>query len=613
MASCQPNKSEYMKNLNYGEVGNCRSAAMISEKGSIEWMCLPSFDSSSIFAKLLDEENGGSFEIVPTHLISVNQSYIMRTNILVTRFICDDGIFEIQDFMPRYKQSDNGNLYTPPDLVRYFKHIVGEPEFTLHYRPRLEYAKYFTKNVVEEHYIKSTTEKGAYDSLYMYSNFKLSDILESRPIKLKNDGFCLLSYNQKLLFQDVRRANLKLERTKVYWLNWTENTTEFKKFEEEIIRSALTLKMLSFDKTGAIMAALTTSLPETIGEERNWDYRFCWIRDASMVVKIMATLGHYRMAHRYLNFILDIFPDKDEKIQIMYGIRGEKKLTEYHLDHLAGYENSKPVRIGNAAYKQKQNDIYGILLDVVYHHFNIYSMSLEHSEEHWTVVRNIVKVIGANWKKPDRGIWEIRSEDKHFTFSKVLCWVGVDRAVKIADLLNRGNYVKEWIKLRDKIKKDIMSHAWSEEKQAFTQAYGSQDLDAAVLLMESYGFIEANDPKYVSTVLAIQNELEFNGLMYRYRNRDDFGLPKSAFTICSFWLINSLYKIGRRQEAIEKFHTLAGYSNHLGLFSEDLDFGSKRMLGNFPQAYSHLAFIETAITISKGELTDEEQFKEQLQ
>lgn len=602
-----------MKNLNYGVIGNCKSAALISEMGNIEWMCLPAFDSSSVFAKLLDNEKGGSFEIVVNNLLTVKQSYIPRTNILVTRFKSNDGVFEILDFMPRYSSQDSASKYSPPDVIRYFNHIDGEPEFVIKYQPRLEYAQFQTKNIIEGNYIKSTTQKGAYDSLYLYSSFNLKAILDSASIRLIRDEFCLISYNQKLLEQDVRRANLKLERTKVYWLNWTDNTKSFKKYEEEIIRSALTLKMLSFDKSGAILAAITTSLPETIGEERNWDYRFCWIRDASMVVKIMTTLGHHKLAQKYLNFIIDILPDKDEKIQIMYGIRGEKKLTEYKLEHLAGYENSFPVRIGNAAYKQKQNDIYGILLDVIYQHFDLFSVSVEHSEELWTIVRNMIKIVEANWQKPDRGIWEIRSENKHFTFSKVLCWVGVDRAVKIAQLLKRDLYIQPWTKLRDKIRYDIEKNAWSETKNAYTQAYGSDDLDASVLLMESYGFLSATDQRYINTVLGIQKDLEYNGLMYRYKNKDDFGTPHSAFTICSFWLTNSLYKIGHKKEALAKFNELMTYSNHLGLFSEDLDFTTKRMLGNFPQAYSHLALIETAINFSNGEVTEEEEIRDNLQ
>ena len=316
-----------MKTLNFGVVGNCRSGALISEKGNIDWMCLPVFDSSSVFAQILDKTKGGSFQIEPKNVQNIKQSYIPRTNILATRFTCENGVFEIQDFMPRYRQQDNGNYYIPPDIIRYFKHISGTPEFIIHYNPQLEYAKHPTQNKIEDRYIKSVTKKGTYDSLYLYSSFNLKSILNAENIVLTKDEFCLVSYNQKLLPQDVRRAKLKLERTKVYWLNWTERTTSYKKYEDEIIRSALTLKMLSFDKSGAILAALTTSLPESIGEERNWDYRFCWIRDASMVVKIMTSLGHFRMAKRYLNFIIDILPEKDEKIQIMYGIKRNSQNT----------------------------------------------------------------------------------------------------------------------------------------------------------------------------------------------------------------------------------------------------------------------------------------------
>lgn len=602
-----------MKNLNYGVIGNCRSAALVSETGAIEWLCLPQFNSSSVFATLLDPEKGGSFSIVPKKLIKVTQSYLPRTNILNTRFQCEDGIFEVQDFMPRYNNPENGGgYYLPPDVIRYFHWVEGKPEFTINYQPKLEYAKFETKNFVESGYIKSQTSKGTYDSLYLYSSFSYQDILDRKPIILEKDEFCLFSYNQKILPQNTRRAYLKLERTKVYWLNWAERTTSYKLYNEEIIRSALTLKMLSFDKSGAILAALTTSLPETIGEERNWDYRFCWIRDASMVVRIMTSLGHYRMAKRYLSFIINILPEKDEKMQIMYGINGEKRLIESELPHLSGYEGSVPVRIGNAAYKQKQNDIYGILLDVIHQQLEIYDVSLEYTEELWTIVRNIMKVVETNWQKPDRGIWEIRSENRHFTFSKVLCWVAVDRATKIAKQLQRSFYIGQWSRLRDKIHDDIYKKAWSEKKQAFTQAYGSEDLDASVLLMESYGFIPATEQKFVSTVLAIQQDLEQDGLMFRYRNRDDFGVPKSAFTICSFWLANALYRIGRKEEAVSKFNHLISCSNHLGLFSEDLDFETRRMLGNFPQAYSHLALIETAITISEEKLSNEEILKDAI-
>ncbi|HLW06903.1 MAG TPA: glycoside hydrolase family 15 protein [Marinilabiliaceae bacterium] len=598
-------KNKCERGLDYGVIGNCRSGALVSNKGSIEWLCLPKFDSGSVFAKLLDEEKGGSFEIEVENEVSITQEYEKNSNVLITRFVSRDGIFEVHDFMPRYKL-DNGSYYTPPDVIRYVKHLYGAPVVRFKYDPRLEYAKYLTKTEIHASFVKSTTQRGDYDSVYLYSSMNISDVVCNQPLTITQDEFVMMTYNQKLLKQDVSRSYMKLVRTNAYWLTWADRTTKFAKYNEEINRSALVLKLLSYDKSGAILAALTTSLPETIGEVRNWDYRFCWIRDASMVIKIMTNLDHYNLAHRYLSFITNLLPEKDEKIQIMYGINGEKRLTELELDHLSGFCNSRPVRIGNAAYKQKQHDIYGILMDVIYQHFSLFSVSLEHSEELWTITRNIVRAVEANWKRPDKGIWEIRENDRHFTFSKVLCWVAVDRAVKVGQILQQNSPLPDWMKLRDKIKADIYAKAWSEAKQSFTQAYGFEDLDAAVLLMESFDFISADDPKYKSTVLAIQKDLEYKGLMFRYRNKDDFGLPSSAFTICSFWLIKSLYKIGHKEEAIAKFEKLLSYSNHVGLFSEDLDFDTKQLLGNFPQAYSHLALIETAIELSGGKLSKDD-------
>ncbi|MDF1547302.1 MAG: glycoside hydrolase family 15 protein, partial [Bacteroidales bacterium] len=577
-----------MDNLNYGIIGNCKSAALISDSGSIDWCCLPEFDSSSVFAKILDEEKGGSFEILVSDDYKIKQYYLFKTNILCTSFSNGNDAFELLDFMPRYKE-ENGSHYQPPDIIRYIKLVSGKPVFSVKYLPRLEYAQHPVKITFHKKYIKTYTTKGDYDSLYLYTDIDHQKIVKSEKIEILKDSFFLISYNQKLLPQNIERANLKMERTKVYWLNWSERTTHYLEYQDEVMRSALVLKLLSFEKSGAVLAAVTTSLPETIGEVRNWDYRFCWLRDASMVVKVMTDLGHLTIARRYIRFIIDIMPDKDEEIQIMYGINREKKLKEEILEHLSGYKDSFPVRIGNAAYKQKQHDIYGILMDVIYQHFMVFHTSLDYGESLWTITRSVVKLVKRNWKKPDRGIWEIRTEQKHFTFSKVLCWTAIDRAIKIAELIKMDSYIKEWTKLANTIKADIMEKAWNEKAGAFTQYYGSDDLDASNLLMETYGFIDAKDPKYISTVLATQKDLGRDGLMYRYKNKDDFGLPSSSFTICTFWLINSLGKIGRKKEARQLFDQLLSYSNHLGLFSEDIDFETKRLLGNFPQAYSHLA------------------------
>jgi GH15 family glucan-1,4-alpha-glucosidase len=600
-----------MKNLNYGIIGNCLSAALVSESGSIDWCCLPHFSSSSIFAKLLDKQKGGNFEFIVDKEYRISQSYIRKTNILVTKFEKGIDKFELVDFMPRYL-TDDGNYYSPPDIIRYIKHKSGKPYFRINYDPRLEYAKHDTRTLLKKEYIKNFTTKGVYDSVYLYTSLDKQKVLAKEKIEINEDEFFLLSYNQKILKQTVDRSYLKLQRTKVYWLDWSERTKFFDKYSEEIMRSALLLKLLSYDKTGAVIAAPTTSLPETIGDIRNWDYRFCWLRDASMVIKVMTNLGHYRVAKRYLNFIIDIIPDKDEKIQVMYGINRERNLTEKILDHLSGYENSIPVRIGNDAFRQKQNDIYGILMDVIYQQFEIFETSLVNSEALWTITRSIVKTVNRNWKKPDRGIWEIRKEQKHFTFSKVLCWVAIDRAIKIAKLIKKYDYLNEWKNLADTIKKNIYDNAWDEKLQSFTQSYGSKDMDASNLLMETYGIIDATDPKYISTVKNIYKYLIKNGLMYRYKNRDGFGIPASSFTVCNFWLVNSLYKMGEKEKAVKLFEQILKYSNHLGLYSEDMDFKTKRLLGNFPQAYSHLALIETAIILSAKAEKDQEEFLESL-
>ena len=594
-----------MKNLDYGIIGNCKSAALVSKTGSIDWCCLPHFNSAGVFAKLLDEKIGGSFSVDVSDDYKITQEYLWQTNILRTVYDNGEHAFQLIDFMPRYIRED-GSYYAPPDIIRFFRLLKGKPVLKVKYDPRLEFSSEKTYSGNKGDYIKSYTKDGCYDSLFLYSSFDLENVLNYTEITLEENAYLLLGYHEKLISQNLDRSYLKFQRTKMYWMNWSEKTTKHTQYNTEILRSALVLKALSFEKSGAVLAAVTTSLPETIGEERNWDYRFCWIRDASMVIKVMAGLGHTKSASDFLQFIINLIPHKDEKIQIMYGINGEKDLTEHLLTHLDGYQGSKPVRTGNAAYIQKQNDIYGILMEVIYQQFIQFETSLENSEELWTIVRGIVKIVEDHWMKPDKGIWELRTEDRHFVFSKVLCWVAVDRAIKIGEILRKGINDESWIALRTEIHDDIYKNGWNDEVNAYTQSYGSKDLDASTLLMEQYGFINARDPRFISTVKATEKELCRDGLMYRYKNQDDFGKPTSSFTICSFWFINSLFKIGERKRAKEMFDQLLSYSNHLGLFSEDIDFETKRLLGNFPQAYSHLALIETAANFSRNLLPEDE-------
>lgn len=601
-----------MDNYNYGIIGNCTSAAIISDKGSLDWCCLPDFSSRSFFARILDNKKGGEFSIRGIEDYNIEQKYIKKTNILVTIFKKGNDSFEIADFMPRYKKNGNGYI-CPPEIIRFIRHLSGSPRISFNYNPRPIYAKYPVKTIANNDYIKAYTTKGNYESLYLYTNFNKEDIVNSKEVTIKKDYYFLISYNQKLLHITMDKIYLEYNRTKVYWLEWVDRTIYFKKYNNEIIRSALVLKLLSYQKTGAIIAAATTSLPETIGEVRNWDYRYCWIRDSSMIITVLTNLGHFNVAERFLSFILDIIPYKNEKMQIMYGINREKTLSETELPWLSGYENSRPVRIGNKAYIQKQNDIYGVLLDVIYKYFTIFHNRVERSEELWTITRSLIRTVLLNWRSPDMGIWEYRSRKRSFVFSKVLCWVALDRGVKIAGFLKKHNYVENWSKERDKIKKDILEKGWNENIGAFTQAYDNTAMDAANLLMATYGFISYKDEKYIKTVNKIYETLNRNGLMYRYLNEDDFGRPNTSFTICSFWLVKSLYKIGRKKEAKEIFEKLLSYSNHLGLFSEGIDFNSGRLLGNFPQGYSHLALIDSAIVLIEKQMDEKDKLISKLE
>jgi len=587
-----------MDNLNYGVIGNCRSAALVSKYGSIDWCCLPDFDSPSIFAKLLDNEKGGFFSISVGDNYTISQKYINRTNVLCTEFKSDDGTFEVIDFMPRYKSNDI-DYFAPAEIYRYIKLISGKPTFRVQYFPAFNYAREDVSNIIEDNYIKTYSRQTPTDCIYLYSSLNFNDILNKVEITLTENHFLLLSYNQKLIDIDIVRVYMDFQRTKVYWLNWTNHSKKYEKYSDPITRSLLVLKIMSFQPTGAFLAALTTSIPETIGEVRNWDYRFCWLRDASMSVETMLKMGHYYSAQSFMDYVKGILKSKTDTFQVMYGIRGERELSETELPHLSGYKNSRPVRIGNAAFYQKQNDIFGYLLNVVYQYYQNFPGTLDEIEDMWEIVRNISLTVSTHWEKPDKGIWEIRNDEHHFVFSKVMSWVAMDRASNIAKLLNQKHYMEAWRSIANDIKEDVFKNGWNDELQTFTQTYDNSELDASLLLMSEYGFIEANDLKYQRTVLAVKNALFYKGLVYRYKNRDDFGKPTSSFTICTFWLIQALFRIGMKEEAKIIFENLLTYGNHLGLFSEDIDFSTKRLLGNFPQAYSHLALINTATLFSE--------------
>lgn len=588
-----------MKNLDYGIIGNCRTAALISKKGSIDWFCLPDFDSPSIFSKLLDEKKGGSFHFEVSEEYTITQNYHGHTNMLLTRFESPESGFIVFDYMPRYRTEDS-LYYMPPEIHRYIRVFKGRPIVRVVYDPKMNYARGEARHEIIDGYIKTYSVEEPEDKVYLYTNLDPEAVINREEIELTGHHFFLLSYNQKLMTVDIDRILLEYERTKVYWLNFVNRSRGYYQYNDMIKRSLLVLKLLSYQQSGAMLAAATTSLPESLGENRNWDYRFCWLRDASMSIDTLLFMRQRSSAERFIQFVKRILKSsRNEPIQIMYGIRGERDLTEEELPHLSGYEASPPVRIGNAAYHQEQNDSIGYLLDVIYKYYLYFPGTQDEIEEIWEIIKNLVRSVLASWRKPDRSIWEYRTKKMHFVFSKVMSWVAVDRASLIAELLQRDHYAQAWRREADIIKAEVHEKGWNEELQCFTQAYENNDYDSSLLLMQFYDFIEPDNERYVKTVRAIKENLYHEGLMYRYKAEDDFGVPSSSFTICTFWLIEALFKIGETEEARGIFEKMISYSNHLGLYSEDLDFETKRQLGNFPQAYSHLAFINTAVLFSE--------------
>ena len=570
-------------NLNYGVIGNCRTAALISERGSIEWLCFPDFDSPSVFAALLDRTKGGSFGFDVPDGYAVRQSYVPHTNILSTRFASDEGEFEVLDYMPCYRSFEKEH-YLPAELYRYIRFVKGRPRFRIRYDPAPNYAQGEVRIRRTAGFIESYSSADNKDRQYLYSSIPLQAVAGREEIRLEKDEFLLLSYNEKVIPIDIEREKIEYCRTLVYWLNWTNRTRQYTCYNEVVERSMLVLKLLSY-YNGAMLAALTTSLPETVGEVRNWDYRFCWLRDASMSIETMFRVGHTGAARRFMKFIQSSFMSRHD-YQIMYGIRGERKLTEVILEHLDGYKGSKPVRIGNDAYHQKQNDSFGYLMDLVWQYYRLMPGTLDEIEDMWEMVKSILATVAEEWRNPDKGIWEIRGEEQHFVSSKVMCWMALDRGAR-------------WREEAEAIRRDVMEHGWKSEIQSFSQAYGNLALDSSLLLMEPYGFIAANDPHYRKTVEAVRKALFRKGLMYRYNSEDDFGVPSSAFTMCTFWLIRALFVTGQHNEAKTLFSQVLRYGNHLGLFSEHLDFDTKEQLGNFPQAYSHLAIVNTALLFAE--------------
>ena len=595
---------DYQPIENYGIIGDMRTIALVSLEGSIDFMCFPDFDSPSVFAALLDHGKGGFFCIRPQFSqMRTKQLYLPDTNVLLTRFLSSDGVGEITDFMPV-------TVDAKPEkkLMRRVTNIRGEVTFWMQCRPRFNYGR-------DTHTVTQESENVVCFRAQGDKNISLR-LRSSIPLRLDEADAVAefrLSANQTVDFileeiceEETPSAPIDpilegaLFRTVDFWKDWISNSVYKGRWMEMVNRSALVLKLLTSSKYGSIIAAPTFSLPEHVGGQRNWDYRYTWIRDASFTVYSFIRLGYAKEAGAFMGWMEKICREikVDDRLGIMYSTDGRAQVKEYELDNLEGYMGSAPVRVGNDAYSQLQLDIYGELMDSVY----LYNKHAEPiSYDFWKDLERQMDWLAKNWKQPDDGIWEVRGGRNSFLYSRLACWVALDRAIKIAEARSfplNGNWKNE----RDKIYNSIYSDFWDEEKKAFMQYPGSATVDASSLLMPLFRFISPKDPRWLSTLERIEQVLVTDSLVYRYRpeiaSPDGMNSHEGTFSMCTFWYVECLSRAGQLEKARFYFEKMLGYANHLGLYAEQLGFEGQH-LGNFPQAFTHLGLISAAHNLNK--------------
>ncbi|QJD97911.1 glycoside hydrolase family 15 protein [Mucilaginibacter robiniae] len=591
----------YLPIEDYGIVGDLNTVALIGLTGSIDFMCFPDFDSPTLFAALLDNEKGGRFQLHPKDAqIRYKQLYLPDTNILLTRFLSDNGIGELTDFMP-VQAVNRGN-----ELIRRVTTLQGEITYSLSCTPRFNYATsaHVAQPISDKELIFQCDELNV--QIRLKSSVPLTiqdnDVSAEFTLAAGETADFILSYVDKASpeLKDLQQfVSDSLMENINYWQNWTEKSNYHGRWREIVNRSALILKLMTSYKYGSLVAAPTFGLPEEIGGERNWDYRYTWIRDASFTIYCLLQLGYTKEAGDFINWVATQCFDVHHKqnLQLMYKIDGSRGLTEKILDNLSGYCDSKPVRIGNGAYQQLQLDIYGELMDAVYQ----YDKDGEPiSYELWTKLSSQIDWLSKNWTRKDEGIWEVRGGEKEFLYSKIMCWVAFDRAIKIG--INRSYpFPETWMEQRNQIFNTIHQDYYSTKLNSFVQYKNAETVDAAALLMPIIGFISPKDPKWLSTLECIEEKLVADFLVYRYRNQENLdGLHggEGTFSMCTFWYVQCLGLSGQTDKARLYFEKMLGYANHLGLFAEQLGSNGQH-LGNYPQAFTHLGLISAALSLSQ--------------
>lgn len=595
----------YLPISDHGLIGNHHTVALVGTDGTIDWYCCPRFDSPSLFGAILDKDKGGYFRIAPeADGVSRKQFYFPDTNVLITRFLTPDGVGEVIDFMPVDRP---GEVVGRHRLIRIVRVVRGEMSFNVEIEPRFDYGR-------QSHKVK-LQQNGV-----LFDNPALSVAVATKvPLERTRTGVrarLSLSSGRSATFVlepveeasvpaacSERQADQLSRETVEYWRGWLSKSNYRGRWREMVHRSALTLKLLTYKPTGAIVAAPTTSLPEQMGGPRNWDYRYTWIRDSAFSLHALLLLGFTDAAEQFMGWLTDRFRELKEheleRLQVMYRVDGSSDLEEQELTHLEGYNGSRPVRIGNGAAGQLQLDIYGELIDAVYVH-NRYGGPIYH--EAWEDLREAVEWLCENWDQPDEGIWETRGGKKDFVYSRLQCWVGIDRAIKMSTQRSLPADIYKWRGERDKIHAQINERGWSDKRKAFVQHYGSDVLDASLLLMPLVKFVAPTDPRWLSTLDAISKELVTDSLVHRYNpevSPDGLQGTEGTFSMCSFWLVEAMSRAGRIDDARLMFEKMLTYANHVGLYSEQIG-PTGEALGNFPQAFTHLALISAAFDLDRA-------------
>jgi len=606
--------SGYLPISEHGLVGDLHTVALVGTNGTIDWYCCPSFDAPSVFGRILDSDRGGFYRLRPEgDEWSSRQLYLPDTNVLITRFFTEDGVGEIQDFMPIETADPSQHRHR---LIRRVLAVRGAMRWMVEVQPAFDYAR--TDHEVELHphgvLFRSPDLTLALEGAVAKLMGGTAPTLERRGDGIRATFLLEAGRSAAFVLERVapdhicrpfaeRELSAALDATVGYWRRWLGQSRYRGRWREMVSRSALTLKLLTYAPTGAIVAAPTTSLPEQIGGGRNWDYRYTWIRDAAFSLYGLLRLGFTEEAAAFMQWLTERTRDwqvgPSGPLQIMYGIDGRKELPEQELDHLRGYRDSRPVRIGNDAAGQRQLDIYGELIDSVYL-YNKYGAPIFH--ETWQNVRRIVDWLCENWDQVDEGIWETRGGQKDFTYSRLMSWVAFERAIRINRQRGLPGDIVRWLTERDRVYAQIMQRGWSSEREAFVQHYGSDVLDASLLLMPLVLFIAPRDPQWLKTLDAIGGELVSDSLVYRYNveaSPDGLHGDEGTFSICSFWYVEALTRAGRVDEARLAFEKMLTYANHLGLYSEEIG-PTGELLGNFPQAFTHLALISAAYNLDRA-------------